>query len=108
MARQVTTALTKNGAVKRGFLGVRVGDLEPAVAERMGLKDRGGALVAEVVPEGPAAKGGLKEGDVITALAGKPVKSAAELPWAVATLEPGKPAEVTVFRDGQTHTLTVT
>jgi serine protease Do len=108
MAKQVASALMKNGAVRRGFLGVRVGDLDPAVAERMGLKDKGGALVAEVVPDGPAAKAGVNDGDVITALGGKAVKSAGQLPWAVATLAPGKPVDLTVFRDGQSHTMKVT
>jgi serine protease Do len=108
LARKVADALSKNGSVKRGYLGIRVGDLEPAVAERMGLKDGAGALVAEVVPNSPAEKAGLKDGDVITALAGKPVKSAAEVPWAVAGLPVGQPADITVLRDGKPHALKVT
>ena len=74
----------------------------------MHLKDKGGALVAEVVPDSPAAKAGLKDGDVITALAGEPVKSAAELPWAVATLKPGKPTDVSVYHDGSRRRSKVT
>jgi serine protease Do len=108
LAKQVVDELMKNGAVARAYLGVKVGDLDKAVAERMGLGGKGGAVVADVLPDTPAAKAGLKDGDIITSLAGKPVPSAMDLTWSVWRLAAGKPVEVAILRDGKPITVTVT
>ena len=65
-------------------------------------------MVTQVFSDGPAAKAGLKEGDVITALGGKPVKDMRSLQGAVAVLSKGKPVELSVIRDGKPETLSVT
>src|SRR5262249_50235070 len=79
-----------------------------AVAERLGVPKGAGVLVGEVFEKTPAARAGLKEGDVITALGGKEVKDGRGLQTTVAGLPLGKPVEVTGFRDGQTKQLPVT
>ena len=105
---QVAEGLVKNGKVIRGFLGVSVQDVTPALADSFGLKSRGGALVAEVAPESPAAKAGLKEGDVITQFNGEAVTDANRLTFAVTAVAPGTKVELDVLRDGKTEKLAAT
>ena len=71
------------------------------------MKDQGGALVADVQPNGTAAKAGLKSGDVIVGFAGKPIAAIHELPRAVAATAPGQKAEIKVVRDGTETKLSV-
>src|SRR5207248_2429935 len=65
LARDVMTSLVKDGRVTRGFLGVMIQDITPALAKEFKLKDNAGALVGDVTPDSPAEKAGLKSGDVI-------------------------------------------
>ncbi len=102
LARSVMEQLASNGKVVRGFVGVSVQDINPELAEQFKLTAREGALIAEVTPEGPAAKAGIKGGDVITSFGGKTVKDGRHLKLAVANVAPGTKVTAEVNRDGKT------
>jgi serine protease Do len=110
IAKHVMEQLLKEGVVRRGYLGVQIKDIvDPDVAARLGLKDgERGVLVTRVFEKTPGSKAGLKDGDVIQTLAGKPVQDGHELQNIVAGLPLGKPVEVSVLRDGKPQTLSVT
>ena len=105
---QVAEGLVQHGKVVRGFLGVSVQDISPALAESFGLKSRAGALVAEVTPGSPAAKAGIKEGDVITKLDGKEITDANRLTFAVTAVPPDTKINLDVLRDGKSEQLVAT
>lgn len=100
-AEKVVAALIKNGSIRHGFLGVQIQPVTADVAEALGLKDAAGALVAGVSPDSPAAKAGLKTGDVITAIAAKDIKDPKGLSRDVADLLPGANETITVLRSGK-------
>lgn len=102
LARNVMEQLVANGKVTRGYLGVSVQDISPALADQFKLSDRSGALVAEVVPGSPAAKAGIKGGDVLKEFDGKAVTDARHLKLTVASVAPGKKVTAEVLRDGKT------
>ena len=108
LVSQVADSLVKNGKVVRGYLGVGAQDLTPALADSLGLKAHRGALVADVQPGSPAAKAGLKNGDVITAVNGEKVEDANRLTFAVGAVAPGSKLELNLLRDGKTQTVTAT
>ena len=108
MARDVTSQLLKDGIVHRGYLGVSIKDLNPEVASRLGLDNQKGVLVAKVQEGSPAARAGLKDGDVITDLAGKPVTNGHDLQSVVASLPLNQPVSLTLVRDGERKELNVT
>jgi serine protease Do len=108
LARDITAQLLKDGTVHRGYLGVSIKDLDPEVASRLGLDKQKGVLVAKVWEGSPAAKAGLKDGDIITALAGKPITNGRELQSAVIALPLNQTVSVTVLRDGEVKELKVT
>jgi serine protease Do len=108
LVSQVAESLVKNGKVVRGFLGVNVQDITPALADSFGLKTRAGALVAEVTPDSPAAKAGIKEGDVITEFNGAPVVDANGLTFQVTAVAPDTKVNLEVLRDGKTEKLAAT
>ncbi|PAW67366.1 MAG: peptidase S1 [Opitutia bacterium Tous-C1TDCM] len=101
LVSQVVDGLVKNGKVVRGFLGVSTQDLNAALAESLELPNRQGALVAEVQPDSPAAKAGLKNGDVITAVNGQQVEDSHRLSFTVGAFAPGTKLDLTVVRDGR-------
>jgi serine protease Do len=105
LAKRVMEELETNGVVRRGFLGVQIRELDPAVAARLGVKDKSGVLIARVEDGSPAAKAGLKEGDVLTQLAGRPVFDVRQVQHDVANLSAGKSVDMTVWRDGQSQHL---
>lgn len=107
-AKQIYDQLVRNGKVTRGYLGVSVTDINDATARALGVDSDSGALIADV-PGGdtPAAKAGLKSGDVITAFDGRPVKSSRQLTDAVAATPVGKSVRVDFIRDGRTQSITV-
>jgi serine protease Do len=108
MAKVVMDQLIETGKVVRGYLGVKIQDLTPAQARNMGLpEDTKGAAVAEVVPDSPAAKAGIKAEDIITSVDGMETANVNALRNLVASVEPGKEVDVTVYRDGQEKTLKV-
>jgi serine protease Do len=108
LAKSVFTQLTANGRVERGWLGVTIQELTPSVVRSLGLSDGHGALVAQVNEDSPAAKAGIKQGDVIVSVAGHPVTRSADLPSLVANLEPGRPVALSVIRDGKPVALNTT
>lgn len=108
LVSQVADSLVKTGKVVRGYLGVNIQTLTPALADSFSLKSSKGALVSEVVPDAPAAKAGLKPGDVITGINGQPVTDASNLRLQVSTIPPGTDLNLEVLRDGKTRTITAT
>ena len=107
MARQVMDQIIKTGRVARGWLGVEIQDITPEVAAYLKLKQLGGALVTGVVRGGPADKAGLKSGDVIVGLSGKPVDDTAALISETAKLSPGQRMELQILREGKQVRLSV-
>ncbi|MES2667323.1 MAG: Do family serine endopeptidase [Pseudomonadota bacterium] len=99
--------LKEFGETRRGWLGVRIQDVTPDVAEAMGLAAATGALVTDV-PEGPAKASGIQAGDVITLFDGQDVASSRDLTRRVADAPVGEAVPVVVLRDGKTETLQVT
>jgi serine protease Do len=108
LARSVMDSLVKDGRVSRGYIGVIIQDVTPGLAKQFHLQDQTGALVAEVKPDGPADKAGLKTGDVVTELNGKTVHNSRSLKLQVAQIKPGKNASLKVLRDGSAKTLEIT
>lgn len=108
LARDVMEQIVEDGQVSRGYLGVMIQDVTPALAKEFKLKDNRGALVGDVTPRSPAEKAGLKTGDVIVALNGKPVVDSRRLRLEVARTRPGQTATVKVLRDGAERELKVT
>jgi Do/DeqQ family serine protease len=108
MARNVMTQLIDKGRVHRGMLGVTVQPMTSELARSLGIEQVSGALVSAVQPGGPADKGGLKRGDVITSIDGEPVRDGNVLRNHVAELQPGTRVEVRVLRDGKPQSLTLT
>jgi serine protease Do len=105
LVSQVAEGLVKEGKVVRGFLGVSVQDITPALAESFNLHSRQGALVAQVEPESPAARAGLKEGDVITGVDGDAVADSNKLTLVISAYAPGAKVNLNVLRDGKAEEL---
>jgi len=108
LVSQVAESLVRSGKVVRGFLGVNVQNLTPALADSFDLKDHRGALVADVSPGSPAAKAGLEAGDVIVGVNGSAVKDANAITLAVGAVAPGKKVSLDVIRDGKKETIVAT
>ena len=108
VAMDVASQLKAGGKVSRGWLGVAIQEVNKDLAESFGLERPAGALVAQVMDAGPAAKGGLKVGDVILSVNGKPVVMSADLPHLIGAMKPGTKAELGVVRGGDRKNLTVT
>jgi serine protease Do len=104
-AKPLVPQLISTGAVARGYLGVNIQSITPELAKAMKLRDRKGALVADVVPGGPADQGGIKRGDVIVTYNGKVVEDSHHLPALVAATPVNQEAAVTVLRNGQEQQL---
>lgn len=107
VAVDVIEQLKSSGHVTRGWLGVLFQDIDRNLAESFGLKQPRGALVAEVIPESPAAKAGLKPGDIITAFGNKRVERASDLPHLVGLTKPGEKVDLTVIREGKERMISV-
>ena len=107
LAKSVISQLKEKGKVVRGWIGVSIQTVTPDLAKSFGMKEPRGALVGDVVKEGPADKGGVKQGDIIVSFGGKKVKNANDLPRIVAETPVGKSVEVAVIRGGKEVQLTV-
>lgn len=105
VAMDVADQLREAGKVSRGWLGVMIQDVNKDLAESFGLERPAGALVAQVVDGGPAAKGGLRVGDVILSVNGKAIERSGDLPHQVGALKPDTTAKLEVLRDGSRKTL---
>ncbi|HTW36825.1 MAG TPA: DegQ family serine endoprotease [Rhizomicrobium sp.] len=106
--REIVSQLEQHGHVSRGWLGVSIQAMTPELAASMGSKEAKGAIVASVVPGGPAAKAGLHQGDVVLAVNGKSVEDNRDLTRRVAMLAAGSSATFTINRDGQQRNVTIT
>jgi S1-C subfamily serine protease len=106
-ARSVLEAIVRDGQVTRGWIGVEPQDLSPELAESFGVAPGSGVIITGVLQNGPAARAGIRPGDVITRVAGREVGNVAQLLSAVAALPPGTPAQLDVVRKGDKSTLDV-
>jgi len=107
VANNVQTQLVSTGRVTRGRIGVQIQDVNAQFADAFGLDRPRGALVGQVIEDGPAAKGGVKTGDVILSVDGRPVERSTQLPSVVSAIKPGTNAKLEVWRDGAIKMLTV-
>ena len=107
MAKYVVEQLKEHGVVVRGYLGIYPQEVISEIRESIGLKEKGGVLVASVRQGTPASRAGLKEGDVILKFDGKKVKDVEFFREIVAETPPGKKVKIVVFRNGKKIKLTV-
>jgi serine protease Do len=107
LARDVMESLVKDGRVTRGYLGVMIQDITPALATEFKLKSSNGALVGDVTPKSPAEKAGLRNGDIIVEFNGKKVTDSRHLKLEVAKVKPGETVPIEILRDGDTKKLDV-
>jgi serine protease Do len=107
-ARPVIDQLMRGGKVSRGYIGVSLQSLEEDIAEAMGIPKNQGELIRGVTPGGPAARAGIQQGDVVVAVNNQPVTPDQSLAYLVSQQPVGSRVPITVVRDGQRHTLTVT
>ncbi len=105
MAVKVAEDLIYEGKVTRGYLGIGIDNVSENLADALGLANTQGCLVREVMKNGPAAKGGLKEGDIILKVQGVVAQDAADLRNMVADLKPGEKYDFEVLRDGKRQTI---
>jgi serine protease Do len=106
LARSVMERLISGGKVTRGYLGIRMQDITSDLAQQFNLPDQNGVLVDDVMPDGPAAKAGIKSGDVIVAFNGKDVDDGHSLQLAVTECAPDSTAIVKLIRNGEQKTVT--
>lgn len=107
-AMKVKDDLVKTGHVSRGRLGVAVQSMNQTLADSFGMDKPHGALVSSVDANGPAAKAGLKPGDVILAVNGEQVGDSSDLPSLIAGMKPGTKADIQVWRDKSTKDFSAT
>jgi len=108
MAKEVLPQLRASGHVTRGWLGVVIQRITPALAEHLELESQEGALVSRVMPDGPADQAGLKRYDVIVEFDGKTIEEMNDLPRAVAATPVDKKVKVVVLREGKRKTIKAT
>jgi serine protease Do len=107
LAMDVANQLKESGRVSRGWLGVLIQDVTRDLAESFGMSKPTGALVAQVVPDSPAAKAGIRVGDVIVEYNGEPVETSSALPPLVGGTKSGETIPVKVIRDGKSRVVRV-
>ena len=105
--RTVVGQLKDHGAVTRGWIGVQIQPVTDEVADSLGLPKPEGALVAEPQDGSPAVKAGIKAGDVITSVDGRPVKDARDLAKRIGAMAPGSAVKLEIVRDGKHQTLSL-
>ena len=107
VAMDVANQLRTDGKVSRGWLGVVIQEVNKDLAESFGLERPAGALVAQVMDGGPAAKGGLRVGDVILSLNDESIVMSADLPHLVGAIKPGSKVRLGIVRGGERETLNI-
>ena len=106
--KNVVAQLKDKGMVTRGWIGVQIQPVTPAIADGLGLKKTGGALVAEPQKDGPAVKAGIESGDVIISVDGKDVRDARDLARKIGSMAPGTTIKLGVYRKGTEKTVSLT
>lgn len=107
LAMQIKDQLVKNGKVTRGRIGVVIQSVTQELAESFGMKAPKGAIVSQVEKDGPAAKAGLQEGDIITAVNGKAIDDSVDMPVIIGSMAPGSIAKLSIIRNNKDMTLDV-
>lgn len=107
LASSIIEQLKSGQKVSRGWIGVTIQDLDDVTAKALGLKDQKGALIGSVMPNEPAAKAGLKAGDIVINIGNTPINSASDLTRVIASYKPNNKVNVTVIRDGKEKQFTV-
>jgi serine protease DegQ len=107
-ARNVLESIIRHGQVVRGWIGIESQDITPELADSFGLARKSGAIIAGVVRNGPADRAGVRPGDILLAVEGKPVTSTGEMLNLVAGLAPGAKARLTLMRQNRESTVNVT
>jgi serine protease Do len=107
VADAVTKQLISGGRIQRGYIGATIQNFTPEMAEAQGLGAQKGAIVSDLVPGGPSARGGLQPGDVVVAINGVSVKTSSELTREVAKAKPGDALRLDVIREGKHHPVEV-
>ena len=107
-AKSVMEAIIKTGHVVRGWIGIESQDITPELADSFGLARQSGAIIAGVVRNGPADRAGIRPGDILLTVQGKPVADTNEMLTLIAQLAPGDKAKMTVMRKNREATLDVT
>jgi serine protease DegQ len=107
-AKQVLEGLVRDGQVTRGWIGVEPNDLSPELAETFGIKTTEGVIITGVLQNGPAAKAGIRPGDVIDRVGDKPIADVTQLLSAVASLKPGTGTDFAILRKDQKIAINVT
>ena len=107
LAKWVTGQLIDKGTVERAFIGVQMGPLDRRMADKLGVRDRRGVLVSDVVPESPAAAAGVQPLDVITGFDGRDIEGPRDLQQVVERSEIGRQHSLRVLRDGKPLTLEI-
>jgi serine protease DegQ len=105
--KTVMESIIASGQVVRGWIGVEPQDITPELAESFGLSKKSGAIIAGVLKGGPADKAGMRPGDILVAVEGKPVSDTTDMLYTIAQLTPGNRAKMTVLRKSQEATLDV-
>jgi serine protease Do len=108
LARNVMNQLVEHGKVTRGYLGVHIQDVTPPLAKQFGLTQGGGVLIGDVSPDTPAAKSGLKKGDVVLEVNDQPVSAANQLQVQISQMAPGTSVKMKIWRDGKAQDVNVT
>jgi serine protease Do len=107
VADNITKQLIAGGKITRGYLGASIQNLTPETADSLGIPGKKGALVAELVPNGPAQKGGVQQGDVVLEINGHAVKDSTDLTRQVASSHSGDNLNLTIWRGGKQITVAV-
>lgn len=106
-ARSIVNQITSGGRVTRGWIGVSIQDVDEDIARSLGLEDTHGALIGSVTPDGPAARGGLQQGDIILTYDGTRIEDRRDLTQRVGATPVGRSARLEIMRNGQRRTLNV-
>ncbi|MCC5882963.1 MAG: DegQ family serine endoprotease [Halomonas sp.] len=107
VAMDVANQLRDDGRVRRGWLGVMIQPVSRDLAESFGMDSASGALIADLDPEGPAARAGLRAGDIVLEVDGEEVERSRNLPRLIGRVTPGEEADLTIMRDGERQNLAV-
>jgi serine protease Do len=108
LAHHIADQLASHGKVVRGYMGVLPGELTPDLADSFGLKSTDGVVISQIVPDSPAARAGLREGDVVSAFDSQPIKDVTDFRLRVADELVNKKVKVDAIRDGKPFTTWVT